>query len=368
MEVSMFKSTPALFVGALALSTTATAFPGSRRDLASSWVLADSSSEMAQADTVAVLVCALDIEAAAMNPLIGRQVQYRMAQASTLQCTDDGFNMSKQVPDGLQLDFVIFEGQGAELLRKTVTDDDIVTAQMLITLAAYLEANELTDRLDLDQAAFMEDVFENSLGLQNGLTSSGELAEIYGLAQTLNEAVIREQLDEAMLDLFEDVIQESMHGIEGVLGGSIVDAFFYEGQMGPYGDFDLDGCLNYMDKDTPVSMWGNTVGSVTSEVAWAILGLPGSVIRWLLGSGSGDGEDEDEDPATDDDLNDGGMSNQDIEEATRGDAEDDDCFPPIIVVELGWVDEEDTADLFGAQMVNLQMTTLPSSHRIDFGW
>jgi hypothetical protein len=293
-----------------------------------------------------------------------------MAQASWLQCTDDGFIMSKQVPGGLQLDFVVFEGEAAELLRETVTDDDIVSAQMLITLSAYLEANELTDRLDLDQAAFMEDVFENSLGLQNGLSSSGELAEIYGLAQTLNEAMIREQFNEAMLDLYEDVIQDSMHGMEGVLGGSIADAFLYDGEMGPYGDLDLDGCPNYNDSDTPVSMWGNTVGSVTSEVAWAIVGLPGSVVKWLLGSGSGDDEDEDDDldPATDDDLNDGGMSEEDIEEAARDDAEDDECFPPIILVELGWVDEEDTADLVGAQMVNLQMSPIPLSHRIGLGW
>jgi uncharacterized protein YqgV (UPF0045/DUF77 family) len=299
--------------------------------------------EMAEADTVADMSCALDIEDAAIDPLIGRRVQYRLAEASKVQCTDDGFILSRKVGDLLQLDFVVQTEEGLDLIRETVSPERVADALALVVVAKFVDDNDLYGELDLDQAAFIEEVLANSTGLQEGLMQGAELAEVFGLVNSLNDAMFREQFNEAMLNLYMDVIQDAAHGAGEKVLGAYVDAVLYSGEKGPFGDLNGNGVPNYADPSTPTECWENT----PSDVGRALLGS----WLWNLFFGSDDDDESEEGDAA---VNPSGSA--------------DDCFPPIILIEFGWVDEDVSEELYGAELVNLRVTLGPAYGSHGIGW
>jgi len=339
----VFKSSSAALIASLALSGSALAFPSTvpsrgGSSLMSSWT------EMAEADTVADMSCALDIEDAAIDPLIGRRVQYRLAEASKVQCTDDGFILSRMVGDLLQLDFVVQTDEGLELIRETVSPERVADGLVLVVLAKFVDDNDLYGELDLDHAAFIEEVLANSVGLNGELMQGAELAEVFGLANSLNDAMFREQFNDAMLNLYMDVIQDAAHGAGEEVLGAYVDAVLYSGEKGPFGDLNSNDVPNYWDSTTPKECWENT----PSDVGRALFGA----WLWDLLFGGDDDDSDEESEEGEAGINPSGLA--------------DDCFPPIIFVDLGWVDEDVSGELYGAEFVNLHVTLGPvyGSHGI----
>ena len=173
-----------------------------------------------------------------------------------------------------------------------------------------------------------------------------DLAEVFGLANSLDEAMMREQFNEAMVNLYMDVIQDAAHGAGEEVLGAYVDAVLYSGEKGPFGDLNNNDVPNYWDSTTPKECWENT----PSDVGRALFGA----WLWDLLFGGDDDDSDEESEEGEAGINPSGLA--------------DDCFPPIIFAELGWVGDDLSEELFGADLVNLRVTLGPAYGSHGIGW